>query len=258
MKAIYAAFFLSIGCLASIASAESVVYIDGGDYSLSGLSANVTTYPFAAPCINFYDSTPGTCGTTAQFTAGSSNSPQFEVDPSLFTGLATGTIAGIPGTSANAGLPVTDFITAPGPGGTVYFDLTSLVVPAVTTPCSTTLTPIVSCEDPNSPFVFTLNAPGNISVGFTANLCAYTVSSATGCTPYQGLFTSQFIGTFNGSTPVTLANLLTAVESSVGISNTVSASLSPIGAPEPGTSLLMLGAGLMAVAGTIFMRRKRT
>ncbi len=215
----------------------------GGVLNLGNLSVQVTS-----ACINFYNgASPDTCGTT-----GDTFSVNAPIDGSLFTLNSTGAIKDIPMSSGGV---VPAFVQTTGTGAVpnVSFDLTGLVTPA-SVPCPPTTTPGV-CDLPGSPFVFTVNDSTHITVSLTVNLCGYITgsSSGTNCsagTLYTGLFTSQFTG-------VSLATLITEAGAPGGITDSTSATFSPVsGVPEPMT-LSMMGVGLLGL-GLISRRRKQS
>jgi len=219
--------------LCATASATPINTAGGGLFNFSNLSVNVTS-----SCINFFNATPGACGTAATLTV---NAPS---DPALFVMNGTGTINDI------VAPPMTGFINTP----TVTFDLLGFVPPSgpACVPSSTGI-----CTVAGSPFEFNINAnnPTLIGVTLATNLCAYLTgtSAGAGCstgTAYTGIFTSQSSGS-------TLSALLAAAITPGGATvGSVSAALSPTpGVPEP-ASMLLCGMGLIGVAVTMRKTRK--
>jgi PEP-CTERM motif len=209
-----------------LAGATALTYTGTGVLNTGGLLAvqvfgNTTTFT-PPPCINFYNgATPDACDATPNtFTLGA------PLDASLFTFGGAGTIKDIPLGVA----PIAQFVTAAGPQGTINFDLTALL--NGTSPACTL--GVTTCSV--GPFNFTSNANGT-TVTLDADLCGYTGTIGTGCTPYVALFTSQFPGQ-------TIAQVIAASQTGTGVSDSVSGTLTPT--PEPGTTML-LGSGLMAM-----------
>jgi hypothetical protein len=195
---------------------------NSGCFNGGSLSVQVT----ANTCINFYNGNiPDGCGTGGD--TFKVNSP---ADTANFTLQGTGTIKDLIFATPP---PITQFLTVPGPGGTVFFDLTG-VIPSAQLPCNNP-SGLIAC----SAGVFTLsqqdlntsgaNCPGGVGTcgqvlvgfGFTAN--GYLGTSATGTTPYQITFSTQF----NNET---IADLLAKAGQAGGITNAVSFTANPLAA----------------------------
>jgi hypothetical protein len=211
------------------------------------LSVQVTT----STCINFFNgNTPDTCGQP-----GDTYTENAPLDASIFNLGATGTIKDL----VFAQPPPTAFITAPGPLGTVTFDLTG-VINSAQPACPANPSGTISCsigvftltqQDLNSVGV---NCPagqspcGQVLVGFSFSAIGYTGAANTGSTAYQINFSSQF----NGET---VADLITKANTASGIANSVSFTANPLaGVPEP-AGFVLVGAGLLAIS-VIARRRK--
>lgn len=212
----------------------------------SGLSVQV----LANSCINFYDgNTPDTCGVPGDtfFNSGPSDTSIFTLNTTSGTtkDLIFGTIP-----------PIIAFLTQPGPLGTVTFDLES-VVPSSQPACAAN-----QASGACSAGVFTLvqqdtagsNCPagyatcGHVGVAFAFTADAYTGTMASGFTPYQIDYSSQF----NNET---IGDLVAKASGTNGITNSVSFTANPVSnVPEP-TGFLLIGFGLIGVA---LVARRRT
>lgn len=229
----------SVGALASvlcvmtgIAGATVLNVSGGGALNFSNLSVQVLGNPTTG-CINFYNTgTPSGCDATVD--TFQVNPP---VDSNLFTVGASGTIKDVPAPGTSL---ISQFITTTGPAGAVSFDLLNLIYPNAV-PCPPGTIPGVCTA---GPFTFTQVAGGSnpqTTVSFSANLCGYTGTASTGCTPYTGIFSAQFTGP--GSD---ISSLINRSLQPGGITDSVSATLNPNLVPEPGTTML-LGSGLLAL-----------
>jgi len=240
------------GVFAGIASADPIITMGNGIENIGNFSV-VVSGTSSTGCINFYNgNAPDGCNLLGNDTF-SVNPPD---DPALFTNGATGTIKDLVSPTG----PETAFIanTVGGTGSTpVTYDFMSLI-PTGSNVCTTSSdTPPFpqACAIAGSAFNVTINSLSDITVSFGVNLCGYTgASGGVGCsngTLYTGSFDSRFITSFvNGAgvtVPVTLANLVEA-ESTVGVEDSISATLVPTAStPEPGTEL-MFGVGLIGLS----------
>jgi len=216
---------------------------------------NLSVQVVANNCINFFNgNNPDVCGQPGD--TFNENAP---LDTTIFTLGATGTIKDL----VFSGIfnPVPQFMTAPGPGGTVLFDTTT-VNNSQQPACGATPSGIISC----SAGIFTLTQQdlatsgitcptgqspcGHVLVGFSFSALGYYTSTATGANPYTIDFSSQF----NNET---IADLLAKSATPSGISNSVSLTANPTGAavPEP-AAFFLVGAGMLAVAGIGRIRRR--
>jgi len=159
-------------------------------------------------------------------------------------------------------LPVVDFETVQSPlaGGVVNFDLTSIVTPAtpVGNNCTTYASNAVCSPGGGSPFILTQEGTAQnpqVNVTFSVDLAAYTGTSATGTTPYIGIFSTNLSGTlpvtagnpFSGAAD-TIPDVLQFIADGGTITSTWSAQESAItGTPEP-LSFFLLGSGLVALS----------
>ena len=228
--------------------ATALPIVDGGLFEIgntTGLLGAVTDVPF---CLNWGGNTTCSGATHSMDISGSSG--LFQVGTGTIKDFSTGS--------------VTDFETSPGGPlvgfQTVHFDLMS--IPAntgATVGNCTSNAPLNSCTPSGSGFTFTEDITGNqVSITFAVLMNAYTGTSASGSTPYQGLFTMQQSGILKGSGACSglsakITNILTCEAAGGTIASTWSATESPVGegtpggsAPEPAVAFL-IGGGLMAL-----------
>ena len=227
----------------------------GGVLNASNMTGGVVAVTSNSPCIAFSGSSVCAGATTGIDLSG--------VDPIFGT---SGTIKDI-GTA----FPITAFKTANLTigGGPAIFDLLFIAAPSGF-PLCTFATVAGSCS--TGSLVLTQSSPTQVSIGFTTNEIGYLGSSATGSTPYIGIFTTQLSGnllTFgcvvSGAQTCTdtIANILlfeaTAAQTTaagfgaVGQSGTVKSSWSATespsitsSTPEP-ISFVLFGSGLVGV-----------
>ncbi|HLG99465.1 MAG TPA: PEP-CTERM sorting domain-containing protein [Bryobacteraceae bacterium] len=172
-------------------------------------------------------------------------------DTADFTIPSTGTIRDIP---QNVMLPLTQFESIPSPLGTVFFDLTSIppAAPPASNDCSSGAVGSV-CVPTGSPFRFTQASADQVDVQLVLGMQAYTGTSATGETPYNGLFSTTLSGKLSDGSVVTIPDILNLEFNEHGtITSTWSATESPSPVPEPTTTLLV-GVGLLGMA--LYRRR---
>jgi hypothetical protein len=236
----------------------------GGVLNASNMAGGTLAITSNAPCISF--SGASTCAGATTGIGLSGTDPIFG---------ATGTIKDI-GTA----LPITSFKTAnlTVAGGPAIFDLESIATPAGFPLCTFTT---ISGSCSTGTFVLTQTTPNQVSLSFTTNEIGYLGSSATGSTPYIGVFTSQLSGNLSGfgcivSSPQsctdTIANILifeaTAAQTTaagigaIGQSGTIRSTWSVTESPTTTTaptpepvSFVLIGSGLFGVA--LYRRRYR-
>ena len=205
----------------------------GGILNIGGLSIEVEGGATAG-CIQFFDTqnpvtnpSPGCAASAGTFTV---DGPS---DSTLFS--APGT-TGSPISNIPQSQSVTNFMVQNG----IHFDLLN-ILPGGTnfcTPSTETGSLPQSCTLPNSPFDFQVKQVSpeeDITVTFSAVLCAYTGSAGTNCsmgTLYTGTFSSTFNGTYvtdaaGHTNNVTLANLISQSQTPFGIIDQVGATLTP-------------------------------
>jgi hypothetical protein len=227
--------------------------LNGGNYSVQ-VDAGV------GACINFYNTSPGTCnpGPAAATDTFTVNAPSDAIfgTVGVTTGLTHDFLAAnqgglTPPTAPYAG--GTGFLTING----ITFDFTSIGVPNVLACPPSSAPGVCSFGD----FIFTqldFNTPaaqcpggvapcGQVNVSFSAFGIGYTGTSADGSTPYSFVWSSQF-------TKETTDDLIAKAQRG-GVQDAVSFSASPgAPAPEP-VSMVLIGGGLIALA-TIRRRRR--
>jgi hypothetical protein len=207
---------------------------------------NLSVQVLANTCINFYNgNNPDVCGVPGD--TFSENAP---LDATIFNIGAGGTTKDL----IFGGGVVTQFLTAPGPLGTVFFDLESVINSGQ--PLCNNPSGITTC----SAGIFTLsqqdlnanggNCPpgqspcGQVTVSFGFNADAYLGTHGSGFTPYVINYSSQFN---NETIADLLAKAGTGTGPTGGISNSVSFTANPLATPEP-AGFLLIGAGLVAIS----------
>jgi hypothetical protein len=236
----------------------------GGVLNASNMTGGIVAITFNTPCISFSGASTCAGATTGISLSGT--------DPIFGT---TGTIKDI-GTA----LPITSFETAnlTIAGGPTIFDLESIATPAGFPLCTFTT---ISGSCSTGTFVFTQSLANQISLSFTTNEIGYLGSSATGSTPYIGIFTSQLSGNLSAFGCVaagvqtctdTIANLMifeaTAAQTTavglgaIGQAGTIRSTWSVTESPTTNTaptpepvSFVLIGSGLVGVA--LYNRRSR-
>jgi hypothetical protein len=175
-------------------------------------------------CTNFFNgNNPDVCGVS-----GNTFSENALLDPNVFTIGATGIIKDL-----TSGDPTpSQFISAPGPLGTVIFDLSGVNTP-LHAACPANPTGSITC----SLGMFTISQQdlntsgadcpvgqspcGHVMVGFSFTANAYLGTSATGSTPYQINFSSRFYNE-------TVADLIAKANQADGIVNAVTFTANPV------------------------------
>jgi hypothetical protein len=207
-------------------------------------------------CINW--GTPAACQTTTGIQDTVSGQ-----DPAVFTVGSTSldTIKDLP---AGVSTPLVDFMTAasPLPGGEVFFNLESIIIPAmpVGNNCTTFALSAICNPGGGSPFILVQSSANQVSITLSTNEIAYTGSSTSGSTPYNSIFTTQLSGDlptvagnpYSGDVD-TIPNILDFVGAGGTITATWSATQSPT-VPEP-MSFVLLGSGLVGMG--LWTRRSR-
>jgi PEP-CTERM motif len=246
-------------------SATAIPLGGGGVLNASNMAGGVLAITSNSPCLAF--SGASTCGGAITGIDLSGTDPIFGT---------TGTIKDI-GTS----VPITAFKTAnlTIAGGPATFDLENIITPLGFSSC-TFSTILGSCS--TGTLVFTQNTLTQVGVSFSTNEIGYLGTSATGSTPYTGIFTTQYSGNLSqfgcvvsGAQTCTdnIANILifeaTAAQTSaaglgaIGQGGTVKSTWSVTESPNTSTttptpepiSLVLFGSGLVGVA--LFSRRFR-
>ena len=244
-----AAVALVLTALASNVSATSLpILIGGGVLNLSNLTGQLVGV--TAGCINWGQ--PAACQTVTgiQDTVSGSDSGLFQVGSN-----ASDTIKNLP---AGVPTPLVDFLTVEGGSlglGQVFFDLNNIVIPGAFGTCNTFAVNNVCNPGGNSPFVLFQSTPTQISVTFAVTASAYTGTSASGTTDYDGIFSTTLSGNLANGTAATIPNLLNFFAGGGAVNATWSATLSPT-VPEPGTWML-LGLGLIALGSLRKVKRSK-
>jgi hypothetical protein len=172
-------------------------------------------------------------------------------DTTVFAQDSGGPIEDIPFAHA---LPIVDFETLYSPASVpIYFDLTSLVQPGASGNC-TSYAVNATCSVAGMPFVFTQISANEISVTFEANEIAYTGTSASGSTPYLGVFSAEIGGDVHGDTIPNWVTYLNGGGTVFSNWQSTQTPVAPSATPEPSTFTYLLGPGL---AGSIALLRRR-
>ena len=216
---------------ASLIPIESV-----GDLIKNNQTGSLLAVSSNTPCIAFSGVAPACTGTATPFVV-SGGDPIFKVGTS-------GTIKDI------ATTPITAFETVQlTSGGPAIFDLLSIITPSGLPAC-TISTNSGACS--TGTFSFLQQSPSQVVISLALSEIGYVGTSATGSTPYIGVFSTTLSGSIAGCTgdncTDTIGNIL-AWEAGAGhtISSSWSATQSPTaGVPEPMTFSLM-GVGLLAL-----------
>jgi len=232
--------------------------------NLAGVLVGVTSVP---ACINWGGGTTCASATHSMNVSGSST---------VFAFPSTGTLRDI-STYPPPGSPLVDFETVTGSaavgGATIHFDLMSVPVNLITTGiCSGpgANAPGNICNPAGSPFSIQEDITGTqVSINFSTVMQAYTGTSATGVTPYIGIFSTQLSGTIVGSGScsgigATITNILTCQGTGGTITATWAGTESPLlvinpnePVPEPGsTSLAFVGGALLVISAASRRRQK--
>lgn len=258
--AVAVAIILTVGAAGTFA--DSLPITDSGILQIENLQATtvgITSAPLL--CLNWAggSSCPTPLSTSEFGVSGSSN--LFDTSSSATDQIKNVGFAAPP--------TLTDFETVLGAGAvagqTINFDLTSLVTNGGSAAGNCTSNAnFNSCTPAGSPFTLIEN-PAGVSISFSVLLNAYTFTSASGDTPYQGVFTTEVSGTIADSGPCAglaadITNVLTCEAAGGTIKSTWSAVESPMTsttppAPEPGSGMLLL-AGLLGLGFCAFRSRQ--
>ena len=227
--------------------ATPIVVADGGVLSVSNLAG--TMVGISNACINWGN--PAAC----QQTTGIQDSAS-SIDTTDFIGGST-PVDTIKDLTAGELLPVVDFQTAqsPLPGGVVNFDLISFVMPGASGNCTLTTAPNL-CSLAGSPFTFLQQTSDQVVISFATTEIAYTGTSASGSTPYQGIFSATLSGVLPNGSTVNIPDILNFIIGGGTVTATWSGTdspASPSAVPEPSQLGFLFGAGLI---GIVFLRKR--
>jgi PEP-CTERM motif-containing protein len=235
--------------LAVVAMAPSRVFatalpVDGnGILNISNLTG--TLVGISNSCIDWANA--GVCQTTTgiQDSVSGSDATQFNVGNT-----ALDTIKDIPG---GVSLPLVDFQTVDSPlaGGVVNFDLTSVVIPGALGNCASSAV-FTTCSPAGSDFVLFQQTADQVAISFATNEIAYTGTSASGFTPYVGIFTTELSGKLPDGSDVNIPDILNYVAGGGTLTAAWSATESPV--PEPSQFAFLFAAGLIGVV--LYSRRR--
>jgi hypothetical protein len=228
-----------------LSAAPLIIAPGGGNVSISNLAGTmvgVSSSPPATACIDFGFSSNDACQTATGVLDSVSSG-----DNTLFTS-GTGpndTIKNLPLGTAS----LTNFETIQGPSNVVHFDLTQIVLPGALGNCSSNAANNQCAPGGQSPFKLVEDATGTqVTVTFSVRMNAYTGSSATGTTPYIGLFSTNLSGNLPNGSAVNITDILSYEASGGVISSTWSAQESALpSTPEPQSAWMVIaGIGMMA------------
>jgi hypothetical protein len=227
-----------LGSLLSI-SAASAATIVAGQVNFTGTVAVNTGGVFFANAV----STPHLIDPSNPNTGG-------------YSGLTGGTIQDLTGPATTGAFSVSHFITFNLPGGPVFFDLQNIAAGLGTLAACGSNTIGNVCTPAGSPFTLIQVAANQVEIDLSVSGVAYLDVVTTGSDPTSGLLTTQNL------LPGTITDILAAVSSPGGITNSYSAtfsSLAPgttLGTPEPGTlGMIFTGLGLLGIR--LFRRNRR-
>jgi hypothetical protein len=173
-------------------------------------------------------------------------------DTGGFTGLTGGTIQDLTGAPITGPVNFSHFLTFNVPGGAVFFDLQNIAPGLGNNAACGSNTVGNVCTPSGSPFTLIQRATNQVEIDLSLSGVAYTGIVTTGSNPTTGLLTTQNL------IPGTITDVLAAVSSPNGITNSYSATFSaaPSGVPEPGT-LGMIFTGLGMLGTSLFRRNRR-
>lgn len=196
-----------------------VLNIANATGALVGVSSSCIDWGYPAPCQTL---------TGIPVTVGASDSNLFVANSS------TSSIKDIP---FAVSLPLVAFkqIQSPLPGGFVYFDLTGITVPAppAVNDCTSGAVSSFCWPGNNSPFLLYQATANQVFISFATTERAYTGSSTTGSTPYEGIFTTQLSGTLLNGQPATIPNVLNYIAAGGTVTATWSSQESPVPQSPP-------------------------